>query len=210
MAIGALLHAALAVLEAMRGLSGVVYLPCELEPRITIVDSVQMLNDIIRREGGFVDRPDDRGGATNFGITQRAWSDYRLRKSPLLNHLPRTVDFLKEDHAREFYTEMYIKPAQWIHELYTRALFIDSAINHGMPRATRWIQMAVGVQPDGLVGPVTRAAVNSQPTQAYREMLRTRFRFYAQIATDQHEKEGGDPDAVFLRGWVNRACEFIR
>jgi lysozyme family protein len=29
------------------------------------------LKSILRREGGFVDHPADRGGATNFGITVR-------------------------------------------------------------------------------------------------------------------------------------------
>jgi hypothetical protein len=41
-------------------------------------------------------------------------------------------------------------------------------------------------------------------------VLRTRLKFYAKIATDQRDKPGGDPDAVNLPGWINRACEFIR
>jgi len=33
-------------------------------------DVDQMIEDILRREGGFVDHPNDRGGPTNFGVTQ--------------------------------------------------------------------------------------------------------------------------------------------
>ena len=29
----------------------------------------EIANDIVDREGGFVDDPDDPGGATNFGVT---------------------------------------------------------------------------------------------------------------------------------------------
>ena len=30
----------------------------------------EIIDDILRREGGYVDHPLDRGGPTNFGITQ--------------------------------------------------------------------------------------------------------------------------------------------
>lgn len=35
-----------------------------------MIDITEMLEELLDREGGYVDHPDDRGGATNFGITQ--------------------------------------------------------------------------------------------------------------------------------------------
>lgn len=35
-----------------------------------MIDITEMLEDLLDREGGYVDHPDDRGGATNFGITR--------------------------------------------------------------------------------------------------------------------------------------------
>ena len=32
-------------------------------------DIAELANEIIAREGGYVDDPDDPGGATNFGVT---------------------------------------------------------------------------------------------------------------------------------------------
>lgn len=35
-----------------------------------MIDITHLLETLLDREGGYVDHPDDRGGATNFGITQ--------------------------------------------------------------------------------------------------------------------------------------------
>ena len=37
----------------------------------------QMLNDVLRREGGYVHDPADRGGPTHYGITQRTLRAWR-------------------------------------------------------------------------------------------------------------------------------------
>lgn len=36
----------------------------------------KMIDDIIRREGEYVDHPNDRGGPTKYGITQKTLSQY--------------------------------------------------------------------------------------------------------------------------------------
>ena len=40
-------------------------------------DVDDLISDIIRREGGYVNHPDDRGGPTNYGITQATLSEWR-------------------------------------------------------------------------------------------------------------------------------------
>lgn len=44
-------------------------------------------------------------------------------------------------------------------------LVADAAYNNGLQRASRWLQAAVGVEPDGRVGPVTLAAVASHTAE---------------------------------------------
>ncbi len=172
-------------------------------PEASTVNTDQLINDILRREGGYVDHPADPGGATNFGITQRSWDAYR---HPLMIE---SVADLTAHAARDFYRREYIAPLNWITNDGLTALIVDSSINHGENRVARWMQAAAEVEVDGRVGPLTKRAVNNDPALVYREVLRTRFKFYAQIATDQLDLPGGDPQAVFLRGWTARACEFI-
>lgn len=169
----------------------------------------EIIDRIIEREGGdkYTDRPSDRGGPTKFGITQRAWSEYRARHA---EPLPEHVRDLTLEHARQFYWIEHVAPFAWIVSAPLRELTIDCSVNHGRSRATRWLQEAAGVVTDGVIGPVTKTAVNALSYNTYNMysgLLRKRFKFYAQIASDQLP---ADPDLPNLRGWISRACEFIR
>lgn len=160
-----------------------------------------LIDDILRREGGFVDHPADRGGATNFGITQETLAAWR-------GH-PVTVEDVRKltrDEAAEIYAARYVLEPRFAdieHEALA-ALVVDCGVNHGTGRAARWLQQAADVTPDGIVGPLTLAAVNSLDGDVlYRAVLAERCRFYGQLIT-------GDPSqAVFAAGWANRVAEFI-
>lgn len=169
----------------------------------------EIIDRILEREGeAFTNRPSDRGGPTKFGITQRAWSEYlELGRPPVITAaLPRHVRDIAEHNARDFYRAMHVEPFAWVECNSVRELVIDCSVNHGRGRAIRWLQAAADVAPDGAIGPMTRAAVNLPVVPVYARLLSTRFKFYAQIASDQPN----DPDLPNLRGWINRACEFIR
>ena len=65
---------------------------------------MDIIGEIIKREGGFVDHPSDRGGPTKFGITLRtlrAW-----RGQPVTREDVRT---LTKAEARQIYAERYIQ-----------------------------------------------------------------------------------------------------
>ena len=173
------------------------------------MNTTELLDDILRREGSeHTNHPNDRGKSTKFGITQRAWSEYRTRHA--MFSTPQEVKFITEAEARRFYLMVHIEPLEWMLHDELRALYIDIAINHGPSRAAKWLQAAANVKVDGRIGPITKRAVNAKSDgKLYAELLKTRFRFYAQIATDQRTDTRPDPDSIFLRGWISRACEFI-
>lgn len=161
----------------------------------------EIIDRILIREGGYVDHPADRGGPTNHGITQETLSNWRKR--------PASVDDvrnLSRPEAKQIYQRRYVEDPGYlsIQSDPVRALTIDCAVNHGPERATKLLQLAAHVFPDGKFGPLTQAAVNRMtPTALYRRLCAQRARFYGEIITRNPSQ------AVFAAGWMNRLAEFI-
>lgn len=172
------------------------------------VDS--MILDIIRREGGFVDHPADRGGPTNFGITHKTLARYLDREVTRddIRKLSRTL--AAEIYRRAYYLEPRIDalpPG-------IRAFLFDSAVNHGPRRAIKFLQTvlnASGFGPldvDGLSGPKTRRqakmAADRMGPWLLLALAEERRMFYRLIV------ERDPSQRVFLKGWMNRVAEFDR
>lgn len=168
----------------------------------------QMIDDIIRREGGYVDHTADAGGPTNFGITQRTLSRY-LGRAVSAGEVRRLTRELAEEIYR---TEYFLAPRIDTLPARMQPFVFDSAANHGPRRAISFVQQvcnATGFGPldvDGICGPQTRRVAH-EADQAMGEWLlaalvEERRNFYRLIVQN-------DPSqAVFLNGWMNRVAEF--
>ena len=165
-----------------------------------------IIDDILKREGGFVDAPSDRGKATKFGITLTTLERYRKRPCTRQD----VVD-LTEAEARKIYADIYCRPFDFVRDFDLRVLMIDSAVQHGMGNAVRFLQAAVGAKPDGILGPETRKKTESTiPEYAYRRALAERIRFYGKIITNDAKRRNRTEDqALNAHGWMNRVAEFI-
>jgi lysozyme family protein len=78
-------------------------------------------------------------------------------------------------------------------------LVFDAAYNNGLSRAVRWLQAAVGVNADGVIGPATLAAVASRAGDGATlcaEFQAQRLAFMASLPTWP----------VFGLGWARRLC----
>lgn len=117
------------------------------------------LRVVLGHEGGYVDHPDDPGGATNLGITRRTLALWR-QVSPW-EALPKSeVRALQREEAARIYRALYWQRCRG-DELpagLDLALF-DFAVNSGPDRAIRQLQRLLGVAADGQIGPVTLAAI---------------------------------------------------
>jgi lysozyme family protein len=150
-----------------------------------------------------VNHPADRGGPTNFGITAQTLGAWRRLGRPATTA---QVQALTEAEARAIYRQRYLTGPGFdaITHPPLLQLLVDSAVHSGPRRAVQWLQSALGVTTDGVLGPKTRAAL-AQTDQAvlYGKVLAQRLRYLGRLITD-------DPrQSAFAAGWMNRMAEFV-
>jgi lysozyme family protein len=134
---------------------------------------------ILAFEGGYVDHPDDPGGATNLGITRETLARFRGRAVSKAE-----VRALDRATAAEIYQRFYwdalrcdAMPAG-----IDFALF-DCGVNQGTGRATRLLQAALRVDVDGIIGPITLAAATKAERKALlNEFMARRMRAYGRLS----------------------------
>lgn len=141
----------------------------------------QILDAILRREAGYVDHPNDRGGCTNRGITIGTLRDWRGRDVTCED-----VRNLSEREARAIYHARYIHPFKDV-EPSLKAHVVDIAVNSGVSRAKSLLD---------------EARQQSQ-RPIWLQLVIARLQFYARIV------KANPSQAVFLPGWINRAVEFL-
>jgi lysozyme family protein len=162
-----------------------------------VADFLAALPWVLRHEGGFSDHPEDKGGPTNLGITQRTLDDARRRDASL----PTWVGDLTQAQAQGIYRAIY-----WLFEGVSdqrvATKLLDMAVNLGPVRAVMLCQRALGgeVALDGRWGPKTETAVNAAPG-ILQALCLEQEAFYRRIV------ERDSSQAMFLKGWVRRAQE---
>jgi lysozyme family protein len=151
---------------------------------------------ILRWEGGYVNHPADPGGATNKGVTQKVYDDWRKRHGQPV----RTVKLLEDSEMHEIYEAGYWLPPRC--DLLGRPLDLaqfDTAVNMGVGRAVKMLQASLNCGVDGAFGPGTQKAVEScdvgDTVISYCDHRESYYRSLAQ----RNPKL-----AVFLKGWLNR------
>ncbi len=156
-------------------------------------------------EGGFVNDPDDAGGATNMGVTLRTWRKVGY-------DIDGDGDIDKDDLKALSKADVIwnvLKPYYWdrwkADEIRTQGianLLVDWVYNSGEP-GIRIPQRILGVKDDGIVGPVTIRAVNdTDQEKLFSEILNARKRYYNDLVIRKPSQK------KFLNGWMNRLKKF--
>lgn len=175
--------------------------------------------DIVRREGGYVNDPDDPGGATNYGVTI-----HTLRQLGLDLNTDGTIDAadvakLPRETAVEIYVKHYFETPKLnlLPEPLQPSVF-DMQVNAGA-HAIRILQRMMAVfgtnlRDDGVVGPATVRAVAKAMAMAPDHLVDAygieRRNYYYRLADQRpasrkyaRAQDGGKG------GWITRAEDFI-
>jgi lysozyme family protein len=151
---------------------------------------------VLKWEGGFVNNPNDPGGATNQGITQAVYDNWRARQGAP----SQSVQLISSTEVQAIYESGYWLPARC--DLLDTPLHLvqfDTAVNMGVGRSVRFLQQAVNCGVDGDFGPGTQAAVQQcDQGQTVINYCNEREAYYRAL-TQKNPKL-----AEFLAGWLNR------
>lgn len=171
-----------------------------------------ILAGVYAKEGDFVDHRDDPGGPTRFGVTEKVARKDGYRGD--MRHFPKHCTLAIKVCADAIYTRDYVErpgymPLIEIEPAVAEEL-IDTAVNMGPPRPSRWFQSSLNelggyrIKVDGKVGPATISAFRS---------YRSRWGSYGCVAMlDRLDaKQRGEYDRLvsvngrlrtFHKGWV--------
>ena len=175
--------------------------------------------EIIAREGGYVNDPDDPGGATNHGVTIGTMRRLGLDLDRDGRVTSADVRRLTREQAAEIFIEQYLVRTR-VAELPSvlRASVYDMYVNAGA-NAVRILQrllrdMRIDIVVDGVIGPQTIAAAHraaeAAPNRISDAYGIARRNYYYALADARpasrkfaRRRDGGKG------GWIVRAEEFI-
>jgi lysozyme family protein len=160
------------------------------------LNSDKAIEKVLKIEGNFVNNPLDRGGATNFGITQKTYESYVGRKVSVSE-----IENMRVDEAREIYKRNYWDAigGDYITSFPVAYIIFDQAVNRGVSSALRQACKVAEVVQEGSINSAIIKAINMYDPELFiMEYLSASEDFYiALVAKDPTQK-------VFIKGWLNR------
>lgn len=146
---------------------------------------------ILMSEGGYSNNPNDPGGPTNLGITQRTLSAWLGHPASVADVQCLTQAQVEPIYQADFYNAAHCQQTPAGVDL----MVFDEAVNQGVGRAIRTLQQALGVPADGSFGPVSLAAAQAcQATPTIGRIFELRSAFYRSLSDFN----------IFGPGWISR------
>ncbi len=151
------------------------------------------LAKVLVHEGGYINHPQDPGGATNQGVTQRVYDDYRKT----VGQKAQAVKLLTNAERDSIYRARYwaLVKGDSLPAGVSYVVF-DGAVNSGVSQSVKWLQRALGVPADGVIGPQTINAARAHDNHdaLVRKICDLRMAFLKALKTFK----------TFGKGWTRR------
>jgi len=151
---------------------------------------------IVRWEGGYVNDPDDPGGATKWGICARAYPNLDIKNL--------TIDQAKEIYYKDYWLKAKCDKLPSGIDIF----HFDSCVNIGIRRASAFLQRAVRdcgklIKVDGVIGPKTLSAIfDCNACEVLSFYAQHRAKYYIALAYNRGMKK-------FLKGWIRRVVDVV-
>ena len=163
------------------------------QPKGNFAETMKLMLNL---EGGKTDEKSDRGGRTNFGITQRTYNDW-LKQNKLKSS---DVFKISKERALKIYRKQFwgvIKGDQLPHNV-AKAI-MSMALTDGPQDSVRFIQRLLNIEQTGFMGPKTLAAIWSKCKKD--DKMFTKKILDAQIKRYKSDEQAD----TYGKGWTNRA-----
>lgn len=149
---------------------------------------------VLSWEGGYVDNPADKGGATCKGVTLATYRSVfgsTKTKADLRN--------ISEVEWSKVFRSLYWGKCMGdeIADQSVANMVVDYAWHSGTSRAVKALQAIVGAKQDGLMGAKTLKAVNASDARAVFRLLKERRTAYLKGIAKGTQRQ-------FLKGWLAR------
>lgn len=175
--------------------------------------------EIVRREGGFVNDPDDPGGATNFGVTIGTMRSLGMDLNKDGRIDVQDVRALTRAQAEQIFVEHYFRRPRLAElPVALQPSLFDMYVNAGT-NAVKILQrlitrMGFGATDDGIVGPRTIAAARAASDAAPNHLadaygIARRNYYYALADQRPASRKFARTKAGGKGGWITRAEQFI-
>lgn len=153
------------------------------------------LQAILQYEGGFVNHPQDPGGATNKGITLTTFREAMKNQRLGVEDLKKiTVSQVEKIYKASYWSKCRCDELPSGVDL----VVFDQAVNSGVKRSVQWLQTIVKVPADGVIGPYTLEAVPRMATaDIINQLCDLRLSFLRYV-------RNGSLWLTFGRGWQAR------
>lgn len=161
-----------------------------------MADAKKLIPFILKWEGGFANHPNDKGGATNKGITIATFRHF-FGSGATVEQLKAMTDEQWETVFRKGFWNPF--KGDEIRNQSIANICVDWAWGSGATTAIKQVQRLLGVAVDGVVGNITLRAINSaEPEKLFEKIKSARLAFVEAIVKRDASQQ------VFLKGWRNR------